>query len=88
MFINNNVRFCYQSKEKSLSWNTFGRMQIWIRKDKIENLIDDGLDQSSSDESDSECDNDKDNAQSFDINKNLIVCVNHALLGFYVRQYV
>ena len=32
VFINNNVRFCYQSKEKVLSSNTFGRMQIWIKK--------------------------------------------------------
>ena len=28
VFINNNVRFCYQSKEKVLSSNTFGRVQI------------------------------------------------------------
>ena len=28
VFINNNARFCYQSKEKVLSSNTFGRMQI------------------------------------------------------------
>ena len=27
VFINNNARFCYQSKEKVLSSNTFGRMQ-------------------------------------------------------------
>ena len=24
----------------------------------------------------------------FNNNKNLIACVNHALLGFYLRQYV
>ena len=34
VFINNNVRFCYQSKEKLLSSNTFGRVQIWTKKDK------------------------------------------------------
>ena len=34
VFINNNVRFCYQSKEKVLSSNAFGRMQIWTIKDK------------------------------------------------------
>ena len=28
VFINNNVRFCYQSKEKVLSSNAFGAMQI------------------------------------------------------------
>ena len=34
MFINNNARFCYQSKEKVLSSNTFRRMKILARKDK------------------------------------------------------
>ena len=33
-FINNNYRFCYQSKEKVLSSNTFGRMQIRIENNK------------------------------------------------------
>ena len=28
VFTNNSARFCYQSKEKVLSPNTFGRMQI------------------------------------------------------------
>ena len=62
MFINNNARFCYQSKEKVLSSNTFWRMQI-----KMENFIDDNLEKSSSDESDNdsneeiEYDNEKDN---------------------------
>ena len=28
VFINNKARFCYQSKEKVLSSDTFGRMQI------------------------------------------------------------
>ena len=28
VFIDNNPRFCYQNKEKVLSSNTFGRMQI------------------------------------------------------------
>ena len=39
-------------------------MQIWTKKIKIENLIDDDLEKSSSDESDSESDNDKDNDES------------------------
>ena len=34
MFINNNARFCYQSKEKVLSSNTFRRMKILARKGK------------------------------------------------------
>ena len=34
VFINKNARFCYQSKEKVLSSDIFGRMQIWTRKDK------------------------------------------------------
>ena len=32
VLINNNARFCYQNKEKVLSSNTFGRMQISARK--------------------------------------------------------
>ena len=36
VFINNNARFCYQSKEKVLSSNTFGRMQTWSKKHKNE----------------------------------------------------
>ena len=34
VFINNNASFCYQSKEKVLSSNTFERMQILTEKDK------------------------------------------------------
>ena len=34
VLINNNARFCYQSKEKMLSSNAFGKMKIWTRKDK------------------------------------------------------
>ena len=49
VFGNNNARFCYRSKEKVLSLNTFGRMQIWIRKNKMENLINDDLEKSESD---------------------------------------
>ena len=44
MFINNNARFCYQSKEKVLSSNTPGR------------IIDDDLEKSLSDECGSESD--------------------------------
>ena len=59
VFNNNNARFCYQSKEKVLSSNTFGRMQIWTKKIKMENLIDVDLEKSSSDESGSEFHNDE-----------------------------
>ena len=54
VFINNNARFCYQSKEKVLSSNTLRRMQMLTRKDKIENLIDDDLEKSSPDETDND----------------------------------
>ena len=40
-------KFHYQSKEKVLSSNDLGRMQIWTKKDK--NFIDDDLEKSSSD---------------------------------------
>ena len=64
MFINNNARFCYQTKEKVLSSNTFWRMQIWTKKIEMVNLIDDDLEKSSSDESDSEPDNDESNEKA------------------------
>ena len=54
---NNNAGSCYQIKEKVLSSNTFGRIQIWSKKIKMENLIDDDLEKSSSDQSGSESDN-------------------------------
>ena len=62
LLINNNARFCYQSKEKVLSSNTFWRMQLWGKKDK--NFTDDDLEKSSSDKSGSKSDNDKDNNES------------------------
>ena len=34
LFINNNARFCFQSKGKVLSSSGLGRMQIWTKKDK------------------------------------------------------
>ena len=65
----------------------------------MENFTDHDLEKSSYDESDSESDNDKDNDQSneqfakklkkyFNHNKNLMVCVNHPLLGFCLCQFV
>ena len=53
--------YCYQSKEKVLSSSTFGRMQIWTKHIKMENLIDDGLEKSSSHGSGGEFDNDESN---------------------------
>ena len=58
VFINNNARFCCQSKEKVLSSNTFGGMQIWSKKDKNAKLYWWWFRKSSSDESDNEDDND------------------------------
>ena len=61
VFINNNARFCYQSNEKVLSSNTLGRIQICKKKNiKMESVIDDDLEKSSSHESDSKSDKDHD----------------------------
>ena len=59
VLINNNARFCYQSNEKVLSSNTLGRIQI-CKKKKMESVIDDDLEKSSSHESDSKSDKDND----------------------------
>ena len=62
LFINNNARFCYQSKEKVLSSNTFlEECKYEQEKTKIENLPDDDLEKSLSDESDCKSDHDKNN---------------------------
>ena len=50
-------RFCYWRKEKVLSSNTFRRMQIWTKKDRIRKAFDDDLEKSESDESDSDFNN-------------------------------
>ena len=47
MFINNNTRFCYWIRWKVLSPNIFRRVQIYTRKDKFENYIDEELDSDS-----------------------------------------
>ena len=59
------------SKQKNVSSsNTFGGMQIWTKKDKNANHIDDELEKSSSDKSDNdsndetESNNEKDNDES------------------------
>ena len=69
VFINNTARFCYQSKEKVLSSDFFGRMQMWTKEDKMENLLDYDLEKSSSDESGSESDNDSNDQTESDDEK-------------------
>ena len=64
MFINNNARFCYQSKEKVLSSNTFGSMQIWTKEDKNGEPYWWCLEKSSSDKSDGEADNNDSNDEA------------------------
>ena len=71
LFINNNVRFCYQSKEKVLPQTLLEECKYEQEMIKIENLTDDDLEKSSSNsepdgdiEPDSESDDDKDNDQS------------------------
>ena len=61
MFVTDNVRCYYQSKQKVLSSNTFGRMQTLNKKNKMENLINDNLDPGSSNESETESENETDN---------------------------
>ena len=64
IFVNNNSIFCYQSKEKVNPQALLEECKYEQVKIKMENLIDDDLEKSSSDQSDSECDNDKDNDES------------------------
>ena len=56
MFINNNVRFCYQRKEKVLCQTLLEECKYEQEKIKMVNLIDDDLEKSLSDESGSESD--------------------------------
>ena len=58
MFINNNARFCYQSKKKYYPQTPLEECKYEPQNIKMENLNDDDLEKSSSDESDSEADND------------------------------
>ena len=59
VFINNNARFCYQSKEKVLSQTFLEECKSEPKKIKMENLTDDDLEKSESDESDSDSSNDE-----------------------------
>ena len=58
VFINNNARFCFKSKEKYYPQTLLEECKYESKKIKVENLIDDDLEKSSSDESDSESDTD------------------------------
>ena len=70
VFVNNNARFCCQRKEKVLSSNTFGGMQIATKKIKMKSFIEDDLEKRSSDESDNEDDNDSNDEKKSDNNNN------------------
>ena len=59
VFINNNVRFCCQSKEKFYPQTLLEECKYKPKKIKMENLIDNDLEKSSSDESDNEDDIDE-----------------------------
>ena len=58
VFINNNAIFCYQNKEKVSPQTFLEECKYEPKKIKTESLIDDDLENSSSDESSSESDND------------------------------
>ena len=69
VFINNNARFCYQSKEKSSNTKhqkviilkqSWKNVNMKKKKIKMENLIDDDLEKRLSDESESESGKDND----------------------------
>ena len=60
VFINNNARFCYPRKKKYYSQTLLEELKYEQEKIKMENLIDDDLEKSSSDVSGSESDKDID----------------------------
>ena len=64
VFTDNNARFCYQRKKKYYPQTLLEECKYEQEKIKMENLIDDDLEKSSSDEYDSESDDEKDNDQS------------------------
>ena len=66
MFVTDNIRFCYQSKQKVLSQTLPDECKHEITRNKVENLINDDLHSSSSDESDSEFDNISGNGSDHD----------------------
>ena len=67
MLIIDNIRLCYQSKQKVLSLKTLLEECKHEKKNyKMENFINDDLDLSSSDISDSESDNEFDNGSDND----------------------
>ena len=60
VFVNNKARFCYQSKKEYYPQTLLEECKYKQGKIKMENLIDDDLEKSLSDESDSESDKDND----------------------------
>ena len=52
VFINNNARFCYRSKEKVYPQTLLEEWKYEQEKIKMENVIDDDLEKRESDESD------------------------------------
>ena len=66
MFVTNNVRFVIRVNEKYYPQTLLEECRYEIKKTKMENLINDDLDSSSSDESDSKFDNGSDNGSDND----------------------
>ena len=64
VFINNNARFCYQSKKKYYPQSLLEECKYEQKNIKIENLTDDYIGKSSSDEYGCESDHDKHNDES------------------------
>ena len=73
VFIDNNVGFCVKLKKKYYPQTLLEECKYEPKKIKMENLIDDDLEKSSSDGSDNDSNN-----------KSLTVYVTHALLGLYL----
>ena len=61
MIVIDHARFCYWSKQRVLSSNTFGTCKFGIKKNEMKYLINDDFEPSSSDESYNESDNGSDN---------------------------
>ena len=61
VFINNNARFCCQSKKKYYPQTLLEECKYEPKKTKMEKLIDDDLEESSSDGSDNDSNDETDN---------------------------
>ena len=89
--------FCFKANKKYYPQTLLEECKYVQEKIKTENYIDEDLEKSesdsdSNDETESDIDNDENDEQFvkkyFNSNKSLIVCVNHTLLGFYLREFV